>query len=65
MQGVMKMFPHNVILLEAFERQQRDRIQKEAENARLLRRLFVKDVQVKEVRAKKPATKVELEEAHA
>jgi hypothetical protein len=65
MQGVMKMFPHNVILLEAFERQQRDRIQKEAENARLLRRLFVKDVQDKDVRAKKPVTNVDLEEALA
>ena len=59
------MFPHNVILLEAFERQQRDRIQKEAENARLLRRLFVKDADDKDVRAKKPVTKVELEEALA
>ena len=65
MQGVMKMLPHNVILLEAIQRQQRDRIQKEAENARLLRRLFVKDVQDKDVRAKKPVTNVELEQAHA
>ena len=57
------MLPHNVILYEAVERQYRDRIQKEAKNARLLRRLFVKDVQDKDVRAKKPVTNVDLEEA--
>jgi len=62
----MKMLPHNVILYEAVERQQRDRILKEAKNARLLRTLFVKDAQVEDKRAKRPAVEVErLEEVHA
>lgn len=35
-QGVIKMLPKNVILMQEFERQNRLRIQKEAENARKL-----------------------------
>ncbi len=37
-QGVMKMLPKNVILMREFERQDRARLQKEAENARSLQR---------------------------
>ena len=59
------MLPHNVILYEAFEHQTRDRIQKEAKNARLLRRLMVKDAQDQDKRKTKPAIEMErLEEAH-
>ena len=60
------MLAHNVILYEAVERQYRDRIQKEAKNARLLRRLIVKDAQDLERRDKKLAIEMEqLEEVHA
>lgn len=62
----MKMLPHNVILYEAVERQYRDRIQKEAKNARILRRLIVRDAQDQERREKKLAIEMErLEEVHA
>ncbi len=60
------MLPHNVILYEAVERQYRDRIQKEAKNARILRRLIVRDAQDQERREKKLAIEMErLEEVHA
>ena len=60
------MLAHNVILYEAVERQYRDRIHKEAKNARLLRRLIVKDAQDLERRDKKSAIEMErLEEVHA
>ena len=60
------MLPQNVILYEAYEHQTRDRIQKEANNARLLRRLIVKDAQDQDKREKRPAIEIErLEEAHA
>ena len=60
------MLPHNVILYEAVERQYRDRIQKKAKNARILRRLIVRDAQDQERREKKLAIEMErLEEVHA
>ncbi len=60
------MLPHNVILYEAFEHQTRDRIQKEAKNARLLRRLIDKDAHVEDRRDKKRSIEIErLEEVHA
>ena len=60
------MLPHNVIIYEAVERQYRDRIQKEAKNARILRRLIVRDAQDQERREKKLAIEMErLEEVHA
>jgi hypothetical protein len=34
----MKMLPKNVVMMREFERQNRARLQKEAENARLLQR---------------------------
>jgi len=36
--GVTKMLPKNVMMIREFERQSRARIQKDAENVRLLRR---------------------------
>ena len=37
-QGVIKMLPKNVVVMWEFERQDRARLQKEAENARSLQR---------------------------
>ena len=48
------MLAHNVYLVEAMERQNRDRVQNEAENARMLRKLAVKEAEVKEDRPRKP-----------
>jgi hypothetical protein len=48
------MLPHNVYQVEAMERQNRDRIQNEAENARRLRNLAVKEAVFKEDRPRKP-----------
>jgi len=36
--GVIKMLPKNVVMMQEFERQDRARLQKEAENARSLQR---------------------------
>lgn len=48
------MLPHNLILLEAIERQYRDRIQKEAKKARRLHKLVVKEAGEKVNQEKKP-----------
>ena len=53
------MLPHNVYLVEAMERQNRDRIQNEAENARMLRKLAVKEAELKEDRPRKPLINLE------
>ena len=60
------MLPPNVNLYQAIERQYSARIKKEAKNARLLSRLYKKDAEIKDLRAKEPVRRVEkLEEAHA
>jgi hypothetical protein len=60
------MLPHNLIVSEAIERQTRDRIQKEAENARRLRKLVLRNTEDKGKRDKKPVIELGwLDQAHA
>lgn len=53
------MLTHNVYTVEAMERQHRDRLQNEAENARNLRKIVVKGAQVKENRPRKTLLNLE------